>query len=235
MYYKILAFFLICFCTKQLFAQQMPLPIIDVKRVNNNVIISWTNEYKKPIIALNIQRSYDSLKNFRTIGTVLSPQNVENGYSDVNPPYNKMYYRVFVSFAGGTYIYTNTMMPVKDTSTANTNIEEKYPWLIIDKKDDVIEPPVKSITPSYPSTNIFTAKDNNVIIHLFDAAYKKYSVRFYDENDNFLFEIKRVKDDYLIIEKVNFVHAGWFHFEIFDDGEFVEKNKFQILKDIKKI
>ena len=97
-----------------LFAQDKSLPFIQVKNLNNKIVVSWINNYDKPITALNIQRSYDSLQNFTTIGSVLSPQSRENGFADGNFPYNKMYYRVFVSFEGGSYIITAPARPVKE-------------------------------------------------------------------------------------------------------------------------
>jgi hypothetical protein len=223
------------FCSITTFAQQKPLPVIMVKNINNKIIVSWVNDYTKPITTLNIQRSYDSLKNYKTAGSVLSPQSRENGYADVNAPYNKMYYRIFVAFEGGTYAYSNIMRPIKDTTKYNNDTNDKYPWMRLSNRDSgFIEPPGKP-TITYPSSFIFTAKDNNIIIHLSETATRKYSVKFYDETEKFLFEIKRVKEDYLIIEKVNFVHTGWFSFEIYEDGELLEKNKFQITKDIKKL
>jgi hypothetical protein len=127
------------------------------------------------------------------------------------------------------------MRPIKDTTKYNTTDEDKFPWLKLANRDSgFIEPPGKP-TITYPSSLIFTAKDNNVIIHLTDVNNRKYSVKFFDEAQKFLFEIKRVKEEYLIIEKVNFVHTGWFNFEIYEDGELLEKNKFQITKDPKKL
>ena len=46
-----------------------------------------------------------------------------------------------------------------------------------------------------------------------------------------LFEINKVTDTYLILERVNFKHAGWFHFEVFENGKLIEKNKFQVAKE----
>ncbi len=216
-------------------AQQKPLPAIMVKNINNKIIVSWINEFTKPITTLNIQRSYDSLKNYKTAGSVLSPQSRENGYADVNAPYNKMYYRIFVAFEGGSYAYSNVMRPIKDTTKYNNGADDKSPWMAGSGRDSgFIQPPSKP-TITYPSSFIFTAKDNNVIIHLNETATRKYSVKFFDDTEKFLFEIKRIKEDYLIIEKVNFVHTGWFNFEIYEDGELLEKNKFQITKEVKKL
>ena len=216
------------------FAQQ-PLPFVSARNINNKIIISWVNTYAKPVNTINIQRSYDSLKNFSTIGSVLSPQSRENGFTDDNPPYNKMYYRVFVSFEGGSYVFTPSIRPVKDLSDSGT-VPEKYPWMstngVFPDSAVITITPGKS-EPTYPSQRIFTAKDNNIVIHLPDAAEKKYIVKFFDENEKFLFELTKLKEEYLIIEKVNFVHTGWFRFEVYENGVLIENNKFRIEKDLK--
>ena len=217
-----------------MFAQQKALPFIEVKNISNKIIVSWVNDYNKPITALNIQRSYDSLQNYTTIGSVLSPQSKENGFADANFPYNKMYYRVFVSFEGGSYIITAPARPVKEFYVNDNPLADRYLWMVSPKDSSLIYPPSKpGIT--YPSSTIFTAKDNNIIIHLENASTKKYSVKFFDEAEKFLFELTKLKEEYLIIEKVNFVHTGWFRFELYENGLIIENNKFQILKDVKKL
>ena len=232
---KQVSLFLFLFFTAHiLFAQAQSLPFITVKNINNKIVVSWLNDYSKPITALNIQRSYDSLKNYATIGSVLSPQSRENGFADANAPYNKMYYRVFISFEGGSYIITASARPIKEFYAADNALSEKYPWLVSNKDSSTIFPPSKpGIT--YPSNNIFTAKDNNIIVHLVNAETKRYSVKFFDETEKFLFELTKLREEYLIIEKVNFVHTGWFRFEIYENGLLIENNKFQILKEVKKL
>lgn len=211
-------------------AQQI-LPNITVKNIGGKIIVSWKNDYNLPAATINIQRSYDSLNNYTTIGNVLTPQNKENGYADANPPYNKMYYRLFIAFEGGSYIITKPVKPVKETITGTDSTQiQRYPWQVNLFGDSSIQvPPTAAIT--YPSKRIFTAKDNAVVIHLPDAAVKKYSIKFFDELENMVFELTRLKDEYLIIEKVNFGHSGWFHFELYESGTLVEKNKLFIPKD----
>ena len=217
-----------------LFAQERPLPFIQVKNLNNKIVVSWINDYTKPITALNIQRSYDSLQNFTTIGSVLSPQSRENGFADVNFPYNKMYYRVNVSFEGGSYIITTSARPIKENDGVDNVSSEKYPWQVSNKDSGIVFPPTK-LGITYPSSTIFTAKDNNIIIHLEDATVKKYTIKFFDEAAKFIFELTKLKEEYLIIEKVNFVRTGWYRFELYENGLLIENNKFQILKDVKKL
>jgi hypothetical protein len=92
--------------------------------------------------------------------------------------------------------------------------------------------PIKEVKEVYKiSTYVFTAKDGNVNISLADAARKKYSVKFFEQDNTPLLEIKEIKDFLLIVDKVNFVHAGWFRFELYEDGKLKEKNKLFIPKD----
>ena len=242
---------------------QETLPGITVKNLNGQIIVSWVNNYKVPVSNISIQRSYDSLKNYTTIGSVLNPQNLENGYADSKPPYNKMYYRVFVSFDGGSYVFSKVARPVKeipeaDTSTTVSNSgtpvaapDTSFPFLIKGRDRSAVQTindpkykDPKNILPktnlptinapeiiTYPSRRIFTAKDNNIIILLPEAENKKYTVKFFEENEAPLFELNKLHEPFLIVEKVNFVHAGWFHFEIYENGRLIEKNKFFISKD----
>ena len=294
---------------------QEHLPDLSVKEYNGKVIVSWQNLYKKPISNILIQRSYDSLKNFSTIGTVLNPLNKENGYLDGEPPYNKMYYRVLISFDGGTYEIGKSSKPVFETDELNefnvtalpktdsTNIipeissldtskstineiyldsissTKKEELKIIDtprieikkteikidsieifslqKNSSLIKPihasinyfiklnslkKIKSINVTlenkivktqwdYPSNRVFISNQNLITIQLKKTAIRKYSIKVYDESDNLVLSIKKINEDFLYLDKSNFRKSGWYHFEILNDGELIEKNKFQVLKD----
>jgi hypothetical protein len=47
--------------------------------------------------------------------------------------------------------------------------------------------------------------------------------------------IKKITEPYLTLDKVNFIHAGLFNFEVYEDGLLVEKHKFYIPKDGKSM
>lgn len=230
--------FIFCLSATNVHAQKL-LPGITVKNFGGKIVVSWQNGFTTPITDIFIQRSYDSLKHFSTIGSVLNPQNKENGYTDLNPPYNKMYYRVSISFANGSYMVSLPERPVKeipvpivvDSSNKTIAADNMYPWQAKSFADSItlIPPPKKEAEITYPSERIFTAKDNNVVIHLNEAATKKYTVKFFNESDSLLFELTKLTEEFLIIEKVNFVRTGWYHFEIYENGKLIEKNKFQIL------
>lgn len=93
---------------------------------------------------------------------------------------------------------------------------------------------VKSFVPKViykPSQYVYTERDGNIAISLADASRKQYSIKFFEENESELFEIKHVKNTYLTLDKANFLHAGWFWFELYEEGKLKEKHKFYIPKD----
>jgi hypothetical protein len=223
--------FIFCLFVASTAYSQDTLPHFSVKSSSNKVIISWKNNYGATIATLNIQRSTDSLKNFTSIASMLDPNNKENGYVDAKAPNPNLYYRIFVAFAGGTYLYTKSQRPLAFTSnkiidTTNTLIDSTQ----IEKPKDVLP---KVITPTgyIASKHIYTAKDNNIIIQLSNTATTSYSIKFFDDKTNILFDIKKITDPYLIVEKVNFKHAGWFYFEIYANGILFEKHKLYIPKE----
>ena len=208
---------------------QDTLPHINVVNYGGRIVISWVSNYTAAVNDINIQRSFDSLKNYTTIGSVLNPQNRDNGYADVKPPYNKMYYRVFISFAGGKYLFSEIKRPVKDTTKAVT-ISSPSP-----KNIDSIVAVQETPKPKgwISSRTIYTGRDNNIIINLPEVMTKKYSLKIYDETMNPVFIISKITDPYLTLERGNFIHSGWFYFELLDNGVIVEKNKFFVPKDAK--
>jgi hypothetical protein len=76
---------------------------------------------------------------------------------------------------------------------------------------------------NFPSKWVYTAKDNNVVLYLPGAVTKKYTAVFYDELENKLFELTNLKEEYLIIEKVNFIRSGWYRFEYLKAGSWLRK------------
>ncbi len=188
-------------------AAQKVLPAFDIRNYDGRIVISWKQEYPLPVKTLNIQRSPDSLKHYTTIASLAEPQKKENNYTDYHPPYDSMYYRIFIAFEGGHYSFSNVSRPGKPVPPPPHEVEPIY---------------------IYPSKYIYTRRDNNLILELPDVATHTYLVRFYDEKDKFLFELNKLYESPLVIEKVNFVHAGWFHFELYGDGKLLEKNRFNI-------
>jgi hypothetical protein len=73
-------------------------------------------------------------------------------------------------------------------------------------------------------------QDGYVRINLPDGN-KKYSIRFFDDKNTFLFEIKEIPLKNSKIDKSGFYHSGWFSFELYEDGKLLEKHRFLIPKE----
>jgi len=82
-----------------------------------------------------------------------------------------------------------------------------------------------------PVNHIYSTGDGSVEISLKDYQQKKYSIRLFEDDYTFLYEIKNIKSASLKLDKSNFYHSGWFRSELYDDGKLVEKNRFFIPKD----
>ena len=81
-----------------------------------------------------------------------------------------------------------------------------------------------------PSQFVFaTESTNKVTMRLPSPKLHKYRIVFYDEDGSELFQIKQPKDAELIIDNSNFIHGGWFSFDLFEDDKLKEHNKFQLL------
>jgi hypothetical protein len=78
---------------------------------------------------------------------------------------------------------------------------------------------------------VFTSKSGSVTLSLPDAARKKYTAKFFELDGTPLMEVKEIKYPMLIIDKAAFIHAGWFRFELYEDGKLREKNRLLIPKE----
>ena len=209
---------------------QDTLPKFSVRAAGNNrVIIGWVNPFPN-ISQISIQRSFDSLRNYKTILTVADPKAVQNGFADTKAPNDHMFYRLFYVVEGGSFYFTKAMRP--DTSKQGI---ASYPKPVIggvspNGTDTLIEKPKPKRPDWVPSYYVYTNKDGYVYINLPDAAEEKYSIKFFEEDNTPLFELKPIRETGLTLDKANFVHAGWFQFELYNGDKLMERNKFYLSK-----
>lgn len=301
---KIPVVFVCVFLVSSALVAQDTLPkfTVSTKGNNNRVLISWTNNYRS-VSQISIQRSADSLKNFKTILSVPDASIQQNGFVDTKAATLFQFYRLFIVLDSGKYVFTDSKRPFWDTARVSpksiaikreTNgskrviyadsislteadklndkatektenvtapVPEKY--FVVQRLDSILfrvpQKNLKSFRDSLlyktkdtlvfrsadtiliktfvpkevfkPSVYVFTEKDGNVSISLPDVSSKHYSVKFFDENNNLVFEINKVKDTMLTLDKSNFLHAGWFRFELYEDSKLKEKNKFFVPKE----
>jgi len=232
---SVLFFFTI---TDTLLYAQDTLPKFTVKNIGNNrIILSWTNKFEN-IKQISIQRSTDSLTKYKTILTVPDATASQNGFVDTKAPNDRMFYRLYILLDKGAFLFSNVRRPVPDSARKE---EIRKPVDIVMNADSIKTPTI--VTPKYKSTGfvpslyVYTSKDGYVRIKLPDdniidgKPAKKYSIKFFEDNETFLFELKEIKEKAFRIDKADFYHAGWFRFELYEDGKLFEKNKFYLEKD----
>ena len=244
-----------------------------VNKGNNRVVISWNNKYRQ-LKQISIQRSADSLSNFKTLITVPDPNNKQNGFLDSKAPNDKMFYRLYILVDGANFVFSKSKRPSNDsirtallsdsaskkvTDSAYLKIVEKIinqnlpdsaltsEELIIlrryrnskqdllsdslSRKLDAVVKNKRNGDVVIPMYRIIANKDGLVRISLADFGHKKYSIKFYEDDNTFLFELKDIKEASLMLEKSNFYHSGWFRSELYENDKLVEKNRFFIPKD----
>lgn len=82
-----------------------------------------------------------------------------------------------------------------------------------------------------PSKYVYIDRQGFLNIKLSDAATKHYEIIITDENHKPVMELKQLKDPLLIMDKTNFYHAGWYNFDLLEDGKQKERGKFLLLKE----
>lgn len=261
-------------CTSVLAHAQDSLPAFSVvNKGNNRIVVSWNNRFKQ-VKQISIQRSTDSLANFKTLLTVPDPNNRQNGYLDSKAPHDKMFYRLYILVDGANFIFTKSKRPANDSirlallsDTSNKAIKDSAYLKIVERiisqnlpdsaltseeliilrryknsKLDLFRDSISKnmngvgknkVKPdvNIPIYRIVANKDGLVRILLADFSSKKYSIKFYEDDDTFLFELKDLREASLMLEKSNFYHSGWFKSELYDEGKLIEKNRFFIPKD----
>lgn len=269
---KIILSLLICVPAFVLAQDSLPAFSV-VNKGNNRIVISWNNPYKQ-LKQISIQRSTDSLSNFKTLITVPDPNNKQNGFLDAKATDDKMFYRLYILVDGANFVFTRSKRPANDSirtallsDTLSNKITDSNYLRVVDKiinqnlpdsaltseeliilkrfrnnkldlLPDSVSKKIDAVIKNKPRPDvqiplyrIVANKDGVVRISLADFSSKKYSIRFYEDDDTFLFELKDIKEASLMLEKSNFYHSGWFKSELYDEGKLVEKNRFFIPKD----
>jgi len=74
-------------------------------------------------------------------------------------------------------------------------------------------------------------RNGDIIIAIPTVEREKYKIRFFDDDDHFLFEVRQIRDPMLIVEKYNFQRSGMFQYELYRENLLIERSTFLIRKD----
>ncbi len=123
-------------------------------------------------------------------------------------------YSVFLKFRDS--VYTNT----KDS------------LLAVGNNIVILKPYIPKASEWRASSYMFTDRSGVLNLKLPQAAAKKYALHVYEaDGKTQLFFLKHITETDLTINKTNFMHAGWFVFELYEDDKLKERNKFYIQKE----
>jgi hypothetical protein len=229
--------------------------------------ISWNNAFET-MVQISIQRSYDSVKGYRTIFSPQSPELPSNGFVDTKAGTNKAWYRVLYVLQGGAFFFTKPTRPMAFTIDSNDSKGQLYNQLppenqlitiklketifaqlaypdyirfrdsIVYKTKDTLqfvsatEVILKPAIPAWkPSENFYTNESGYPEIKLKDVAKHQYTLIITDDKGKELYHIDKLKEPILILDKTNFIKAGWYFFEIYKNNQLIEQNKFYLPKD----
>jgi hypothetical protein len=204
---------------------QDTLPSIEIAETSGANIISWISQYKG-VHAIGVQRSSDSLYNFATIGYVKQPGLKENEYQDRNFQMGRNFYRLYIELQGGKLSYSRST-PVIDSLLKPGSV---LPTAIISAPAPVEAKilPKKKIIPYAPSLFVYTNQDGNVNISISGTQNDHYSLKFFDTSGVNIFTIPYITENFLILDKSNFLHSGWFNFELYQNETLKQKWKLYI-------
>lgn len=105
--------------------------------------------------------------------------------------------------------------------------------ILILGQDEILLKPFDPSSIYTPSVYLVTNPDGFIKLKLPEAATKKYSLVIFDIDGKKLFSINHITETELVIDKTNFIHAGWFKFELYEDDKLKEKNKILLQRDLK--
>ena len=106
MHKKSVLFIILVFISAAVIAQPALPEFSIIKGPKNHTIISWRNNFGDQLTVLTIQRSADSVRNFRTIYSVNNLSLQANAYTDNKPMPGEEYYRMYYMLKNGTYNFT---------------------------------------------------------------------------------------------------------------------------------
>ena len=279
-------------------AGQQPLPAFEVSDIGSGrVVISWYNQYPKTS-QITIQRSFDSLRGYKSILTVPDPSAVQNGFADTKATNDHMFYRLYILLDKGQYFFTTPQQPTKragavaplvapsavlstpvtasrteltptesqpaaaaattktstpglpaETARESNELRSPSSQFTVQKVEPVIIKldPSKmgdsakvpfTVTPQNdpdayaPSLYVYAIPEGHVRIDVPNKKrYANYRIRFYEADKQFLFELKPLPAPSFLLDKTNFLHSGWFLFELYDEARLLERHKVFLEKD----
>jgi len=118
-------------------------------------------------------------------------------------------------------------LPLKSFEIERTKVSTKK------RSDGLKSDTVSMVRPETftPSGFVFTNPDGNITVVLPIGKKEQFKIKFYDDKGENVFQVNNIKEQIVTIDKSNFMRAGWYSFELYEDNVLKEKNKVMVPKD----
>lgn len=100
------------------------LPYMTVRSDKGQHLLSWNNQYDG-VRNIAVQRSTDSVRNFKTIGMLNAPKKGKGQYTDEHPVVGNNFYRLSIEFGGDLEWFSNTYKLYLDSASMAKWAEER--------------------------------------------------------------------------------------------------------------
>lgn len=165
----IIALFTIC-AGSQAFAQPPVLPDIIAASDEGVNVLSWTCQYEG-ISSIAVQRSSDSIVNYKTVGYVKNLRKGPQAFIDGHPTAGDNWYRLYIGFSSDLTWYSNSIKVHIDSAVLleksvippNDSLQKYASSVKIDPADVIASStaPAPAPTTTYSNTTTNTTRNNN--------------------------------------------------------------------------
>ncbi len=210
---------------------QPVLPDIAPVTQNGVNVLSWANQYDG-IKSIAVQRSNDSVYNFATIGYVKDLKKGPQGFIDGHPNPGTNWYRLYIVFSSDLTWFSNRAKLIVDSAQLmqkrvlppNDSLQKMVNTLSLSSGTVPDPTEINAFTyirSQYVFTNPFTGHVN---VELPDQADKKsdFSLIFFDNSNKRIFELPKITEPVVIIDKRNFQRKGIYKFEMRRNRDLLE-------------
>lgn len=229
-----LILFIIQFIVLTSYAQQRTqLPNVAIAQNKNTVELKWYCQYEG-VHAISIERSLDSGENYQRIGEPNTINKGEQLFSDTHPVCGSNWYRVQLEFNSGLLwnsqvakIYMDSNQYYFNRNNKNKLLEQDSLLAQKNKKSLLVanDTNIDNIDAYsyFKSLYINTLPTNgNILVTINDGDIHNYSIKFLDQNEQFLFQVDGIKEKSYSIDKRNFPHKGVYKFQLYKNKEVLE-------------
>ncbi|HTN47443.1 MAG TPA: hypothetical protein VL098_13925 [Flavipsychrobacter sp.] len=209
---------------------QAVLPDLQIDTQKGINVLSWLAQFDG-IKSIAVQRSSDSIYNFTTIGYVKNVKKGAQGYVDAHPLPGKNFYRLYIAFNSDLTWYSNRIKIVIDSTQLlqktvlppNDSLQKMVTAILEEGGvPDASTISTYSYTRSqYVFTNPFTGHINIELPEEI-SSQDVYSLRFFDSRNVRVFDVPKVSEQSVILDKRNFQRKGMYKFEMKKNNKVIE-------------